>query len=118
VPTPTTWPLWLPTEAAGAATARGDGDVVSAQKLTIEAVYAPLRTKVLVTFSSPVKMTSGETGALRVSNYRLSNAVIEAVEEVAYREVLLTTSPLYIETPYTLTVDNVEDILGNPISPA
>lgn len=122
MPTPVSWPLWVPTEAAGTATgvasASGDAEVVSGIRLTIESVSAPLRTKVHVVFSNAVKMTNDVSGALRLANYNLSGVILESVEEIDYREVLLTTSPLNVETLYTLTVDNVEDVLGNPISPA
>jgi len=122
MPTPVSWPLWVPTEAAGnavgVATCVGTAEVFSVAALKIESVYTLYRTTVQVIFNRPVKMTADVTGALYLANYSLEGATIESIEQVGNQEVWLTTSPLDVGTRYTLSVDNVEDSLGNPISPS
>lgn len=122
MPTPVSWPLWVPTEAAGnaigVATCTGDAAVFPSNLLRIASVYTLFRTKVQVIFTKPVKMTADFNGALRPENYVLEGANIETIEQVGNQEVLLTTSPLTVGTRYTLSIDNVEDTAGIPISPS
>lgn len=70
--------------------------------------------QVLVTFSEPLDATTAETS----TNYSISAGitVIGATLDPAGQVVTLTTSALTDGTIYILTVDNVEDMAGNPIA--
>ncbi len=71
--------------------------------------------QVSVFFSEDVDQTTAETS----SNYALDNgATIISASRTATNTVTLTTSALIDLTTYTLTVNNVEDLLGNVILPA
>jgi hypothetical protein len=72
-------------------------------------------------FSEPVD----ETSANKESNYTIEEIdtggviVKSATRQADSRTVVLTTtSPLTLNSSYKLTLDNVEDIAGNPIDPA
>ena len=88
------------------------------QPLRIEAAYTPQYNEVLVTFSRPVKMTTEITGALNLYNYVIEGLTLLSVARESDQQVLLATSTQRVSIPYTLTVDNVEDLSGNPICPA
>lgn len=82
----------------------------------IATVSAPRRTQLLVTFSKDVLMTTDVNGALYVANYSIPALTVTAVERVTSKQVLLTTTIQRANTQYNLTVYNVEDLSGNPIS--
>ena len=121
MPTPVSWPLWSATDAAGTmfATAAMTGNpfIRQGQPLQLNAAYTPLRNQVLVTFNEAVKMTTAVTGALHLANYAITDLEILSVTQEGDRQVLLEISTPRVGIPYTLTVDNIEDISGHPISP-
>jgi len=75
------------------------------------------QTEVLLTFSETIAETSAEIEA----NYSINNG-IESPNTATRgyngnnNQVLLTTSNLVNGTDYTVTVNNLEDLAGNPIS--
>ncbi len=93
--------------------AGGGGDTTPP---AIAAVHAPgPATRVVVELSEAVSAsTAGEA-----SNYSVSDgiAVTDAAPAANGRAVALTTSALAPGVIYTLTVDGVEDLAGNPIAP-
>ena len=84
----------------------------------IAAVAAPRLNQVIVTFSEAVKMTTESTGALCLNNYSVAPLTILTAREMDERQVMLTTSAQLPATTYELMVYNVQDLYGNPISPA
>lgn len=70
---------------------------------------------VSVTFSEQVDVVSAETA----QNYNIDQGVVvlQAVLDSSGRTVLLTTSLLTEGIPYTLTLHNVSDLIGNPVAP-
>ena len=84
----------------------------------ITAVAAPRLNQVIVTFSEAVKMTTELTGALCLNNYSLAPLTVLTAREMDERQVMLTTSTQLPVTVYELMVYNVQDLYGNPISPA
>ena len=80
---------------------------------TISSVTSNSANNVLVAFSEPVEQGSAET----VSNYLIDQAVVinNASLQADGRSVLLSTSTLTSDNPYTLTVNQVTDIALNPI---
>lgn len=83
----------------------------------IYSVSTPRRNQVIVTFSEAVKMTAELEGALNPDNYEIPNLTVLSVKSLSDRQVLLTTTTQLTATTYRLTVYNVEDLFGNPISP-
>jgi hypothetical protein len=71
--------------------------------------------QVIATFSEPLDPTTAETSA----NYSISAGITVsgALLDPAGQTVTLTTSTLTDGATYTLTIDNVEDLAGNPIAP-
>ncbi len=91
----------------------GGGDVTGPRIAAVLAAGDP--TRVLVEFDEPVDPASSQT----VGNYAISGGVaISAADRLANRRVVdLATSPLSGGPGYTLSVDDVEDLAGNPILP-
>ena len=73
-----------------------------------------ISTQVAVTFSETVEQASAETA----SNYAIDNDVTVTAASLGgdRRTVTLTTTPLAQGITYTLTVNNVVDMAGNPIA--
>ncbi len=80
----------------------------------ISSVHSNSANNVLVAFSEPVEQGSAET----ISNYIIDQAVVinSASLQADGRSVLLFTSTLTSDNPYTLTVNQVTDIALNPIA--
>lgn len=91
----------------------GGGETVSP---IIYTVIAPRRNQVRITFSEAVVMTTDANGALNVSNYLIEGLSVFTVTQESSSQVLLTTSPQVIGQTYKLTVLNIEDLNGNPIT--
>lgn len=89
-----------------------NGDTVNP---IIFSVSSPKQTQVKVTFSEPVVMTAGANGALNPANYNIPGLTISAITSLTPQQVLITTSPQTPNFLYTLTIENVEDLAGNPI---
>jgi hypothetical protein len=93
-----------------------DGPAVDLTRPTIVAVHAlGTATQVEVDFSEPLDLaTAGDP-----LNYTISGGVtvLAAALAVNQRAVTLTTSALSAGVDYILTVDDVEDLAGNPIVP-
>jgi subtilisin family serine protease len=77
-------------------------------------VCATSNTSVVVKFSEPVAKAAAETA----SNYAIDNgaAVTAAARNADNVSVTLTTSALFPDLMYTLTVNGVPDLAGNPIA--
>ncbi len=75
-------------------------------------VYATDETSVLVTFTEDVEETTAET----TGNYTIAGLTVGAASRDAlhHDQVVLTVSPMSA-TDYTLVVDGVEDLYGNPM---
>ncbi len=86
-------------------------DIFPPTLLSAEAVGN--NTTVRVAFSERLDVSSAENPG----NYAIDNAitVIQARLAPDGRTIALTTSPLIEGLPYTLTVNNVSDLAGNPI---
>ena len=71
-------------------------------------------TRLYVVFSKPVARDSAED----VRNYTVSAGihVERAVLHPHFHQVILTTSPMQPGTPYTVSVQNVQDLTGNPVA--
>ncbi|MFH1745915.1 MAG: Ig-like domain-containing protein [Planctomycetota bacterium] len=71
--------------------------------------------RVVVTFTEPLEQTTAETSA----NYAIDHGVnvSSATLEPDRITVTLITSTLQPDITYTLTVNNVKDLAGNPIDP-
>ena len=82
---------------------------------TLDCVWAPSQTTVEVVFSEPVEQTSAEAD----ENYAIDKGVTisSATLQADTRTVVLAVSTLSEGVPYTLTVNNVEDLASNPIAP-
>lgn len=89
-----------------------NGDTVNP---IIVSVSSPKHTEVKVTFSEAVVMTTGANGALNLANYNIPGLTIIAITSLTAQQVLITTSPQTPNFLYTLSVVNVEDLVGNPI---
>lgn len=89
-----------------------NGDTVNP---IIVSVSSPKHTEVKVTYSEPVVMTAGANGALNLANYSIPGLTIIAITSLTAQQVLITTSPQTPNFLYTLSVINVEDLVGNPI---
>jgi len=89
------------------------GDVVAPRIDRVLALGDPRR--VTVTFNEPIDATTGET----IANYTISDgvAVGNAMLGEDDQSVTLAVTPLSQGIVYTLTVNNVEDLAGNPIAP-
>jgi hypothetical protein len=92
-----------------------DGPTLDTRPPTIVAAHAPgPATRVEVDFSEPLDAaTAGDS-----ANYSISGGVTvsDAHPAVNQQAVTLTTSPLSSGVEYILTVDNVQDLAGNPIA--
>jgi len=82
----------------------------------IQSVSAPTRNQINITYSEPVIMTSDLNGALRLANYVVDSLTLLSVQRVADDQVCITTLAQTPQMRYTLTVFNVEDLDGNPIT--
>ena len=73
------------------------------------------RTHLTVTFTEEMNQTTIENA----SNYGINNGVsiISATAEPGNKSVILNTTPESAGEIYTLTVNNVKDLAGNPIAP-
>ena len=89
-----------------------NGDTVNP---IIVQVSSPKFTQVKVTFSEPVVMTGAANGALNLANYNIPGLTLIAVSSLTSQQVLLTTSAQTPSFLYSLSVSNVEDLVGNPI---
>ncbi len=91
----------------------GGGDTTPPEIASVHALGEA--TRVVVDFSEPLNAASAGNAA----NYAISGgiAVAAAVLHDNQHAVTLTTSALAAGTGYTLTVDNVSDLAGNPIAP-
>ena len=78
-------------------------------------VSSPKFTQVKITFSEPVVMTGAANGALNLANYSIPGLTLIAVSSLTAQQVLLTTSAQTPDFLYSLSVTNVEDLVGNPI---
>jgi len=76
-------------------------------------VTTPSATSVQLTFSEQLDRSSAQN----ISNYSISNGINILSARLDGQKVTLTTSALNQGLTYTLLVNNVEDINGNPISP-
>ena len=87
-------------------------DTISPQISSVQAQGTP--TQAVVTFSEYVEQASAETA----SNYAIDNGVTVSAAGLGDdgRTVTLTTAPLTQGITYTLTVNNVVDLAGNPIA--
>ena len=87
-------------------------DMTSPQIWSVQAQGTP--TQAVVTFSEYVEQASAETA----SNYAIDNGVTVSAAGLGDdgRTVTLTTTPLTGGITYTLTVNNVVDLAGNPIA--
>ena len=87
-------------------------DTTSPQISSVQAQGTPARA--VVTFSENVEQASAETA----SNYAIDNGVTVSAASLGDdgRTVTLTTTPLTGGITYTLTVNNVVDLAGNPIT--
>ena len=87
-------------------------DTISPQISSVQAQGTP--TRAVVTFSEYVEQASAETA----SNYAIDNGVTVSAAGLGGggRTVTLTTTPLTQGITYTLTVNNVVDLAGNPIA--
>ena len=87
-------------------------DTTSPQIWSVQAQGTPTRT--VVTFFENVEQASAETA----SNYAIDNGVTVSAAGLGGggRTVTLTTTPLTGGITYTLTVNNVVDLAGNPIA--
>ncbi len=87
-------------------------DTISPQISSVQAQGTP--TQAVVTFSEYVEQASAETA----SNYAIDNGVTVSAAGLGDdgRTVTLTTTPLTQGITYTLTVNNVVDLAGNPIA--
>ena len=87
-------------------------DTTSPQISSVQAKGTPIRA--VVTFSEDVEQASAETA----SNYAIDNGVTVSAASLGDdgRTVTLTTTPLTGGITYTLTVNNVVDLAGNPIT--
>ena len=87
-------------------------DTTSPQIWSVQAQGTP--TQAVVTFSEYVEQASAETA----SNYAIDNGVTVSTAGLGGggRTVTLTTAPLTQGITYTLTVNNVVDLTGNPIA--
>ena len=93
-----------------------DGPTLDTTPPSLVAVGAPgTPTRVEVDFSEPLDPTTGADAA----NYSISGGigVSGAVLAANQQAVTLTTSALAAGVAYTLTVDDIEDLAGNPIAP-
>ena len=89
-----------------------NGDTVNPVVLQVS---SPKHTQVKITFSEPVVMTTGANGALNLGNYNIPGLTLIAVSSLTSQQVLLTTSAQTPDFLYSLSVINVEDLVGNPI---
>lgn len=82
---------------------------------SITSVTSDNSASVLVEFSETVDQSSAET----VSNYTIDQGIdiTDATLQAGSRSVVLTTSTLLSDNPYTLTVNQVTDNALNPIAP-
>ncbi|NQU23179.1 MAG: tandem-95 repeat protein [Candidatus Nealsonbacteria bacterium] len=80
---------------------------------TLDSVLATSQTTVEVVFSEPVELGSAQN----IENYSIDPVVTIslAILQADTETVVLTVSPLALNVTYTLTVNNVEDVAGNPI---
>ena len=87
-------------------------DTTSPQISSVQAQGTPARA--VVTFSENVEQAISETA----SNYAIDNGVTVSAAGLGDdgRTVTLTTAPLTQGITYTLTVNNVVDLAGNPIA--
>ena len=60
-------------------------------------------------------MTTGANGALNLLNYTIPGLTLIAVSSLTSQQVLLTTSAQTPDFLYSLSIINVEDLVGNPI---
>jgi hypothetical protein len=84
----------------------------------VEAKGRPSLDTVVLTFSEPLE----PTGAVELGNYIVAGpggelALISAVLSTDARQVIITTDPQTAGDEYTVTVNNVADLMGNPIAP-
>ena len=89
-----------------------NGDTVNP---IIVQVSSPKHTQVKITYSEPVVMTTGANGALNLLNYTIPGLTLIAVSSLTSQQVLLTTSAQTPDFLYSLSIINVEDLVGNPI---
>lgn len=83
----------------------------------ISNVYTISATQIVVDFNENVDETTSQT----TSNYYINNGIGNPISAVRgyngfNNQVLLTTSNLVNGTEYTVSVNNLEDLAGNPIS--
>jgi hypothetical protein len=89
-----------------------NGDTVNP---IIVQVSSPKFTQVKVTFSEPVVMTGAANGALNLANYSIPGLTLVGVVSLTAQQVLLTTSAQTPNFLYSLSITNIEDLVGNPI---
>ncbi len=93
-----------------------DGPTIDTTPPTIVSADAPgPPTQVEVDFSEPLDAATAGNSA----NYSISDGVTVSAAGLAANQqaVTLTTSALSSAVEYTLTVNNVQDLAGNPIAP-
>ncbi|MGB0715320.1 MAG: hypothetical protein ACPGXK_05545 [Phycisphaerae bacterium] len=80
---------------------------------TVTLVEAVSSTRILVSFSEPLR-----EGSANPANFSISPAIsiLGAEADVYGTQIALTTLPLAEGTNYTLTVQNVQDLAGNTIA--
>ena len=90
-----------------------DHDLQPPQLVSVTSIGSP--TRVAVMFSEPVDPNTAQNPA----NYAIDQGVAVSAATLAADQltVLLTTSPLLNGVGYTLIVNNVRDLDGNPIAP-
>ena len=79
-------------------------------------VASPKHNQVRITFSEPVVMTAGANGALNIANYTIPGLTVLLAASLNVQQVLLTTTAQTPNFLYTLEVNNIEDLVGNPIA--
>ncbi|MEA3476436.1 MAG: Ig-like domain-containing protein, partial [Candidatus Cloacimonadota bacterium] len=79
---------------------------------TLVSANATSSTTVNIIFSEQISQQSAET----VSNYNINGLTVsEANLQIDEKTVILTTSEQTEGTIYTITINNVEDVAGNPV---
>ncbi|MFH1011781.1 MAG: lamin tail domain-containing protein [bacterium] len=84
---------------------------------TIVSATALSATQVDVVFSEAVDQTTAETESNYSIDGGIGNPSLAVRDAVSHDRVHLTVSTLTAYTTYTLTVNNVQDLAGNPILP-